>query len=337
MKQERVRVAVDLLGGDHAPETVVDGVLLAVAADSAVDPILVGPPDVAAQLTTVRGCSDRFDVVPATQVVEMHEHPARAMRAKGDATVRVAARLVADGGADAVVSAGSTGATMAAALFTLGRVSGVTRPPLAVVLAGAKHPVVLLDVGSTVEAEPGLLTQYALAGTSYARVRLGLPKPRVGLLSVGREDGKGDGVRKEAYDAIGAALADLPAEFVGNVEGDDVPLGGPADVVVTDGLTGNVLLKGLEGMIARIAHGLRDHAGDDTAMQRALAEATAPFNPDVVGGAMLLGVGGVVVVGHGASSAQAVAACIGSAAQAVRDGLVEQVTGDLAEMAMAQR
>src|SRR4051794_19175761 len=334
MTQPRVRVAVDLLGGDAAPDVVVDGALLAAEADASIEPVLVGPPDVAAALLETRDCAERFDIVPASQVVAMDEHPARAVRAKRDATVRVAARLVSEGTADAMVSAGSTGATMAAAMFTLGRLPGMTRPPLAVVVAASEHPVVLLDIGSTVEAGPDLLAQFALAGTAYARVRLGLDMPRVGLLSVGREDGKGDDVRKEAYDAIDAVLDGLPAQFVGNVEGSDVPLGGPADVVVTDGLTGNVLLKGLEGMVARIAHGLDEVTDADDTVRSALAQASAPFDADEVGGAILLGVDGVAVVGHGGSSARAIEACVHTAARAVRDGLVGHVgaaLGDLVE------
>jgi glycerol-3-phosphate acyltransferase PlsX len=303
MSAEPVRIAVDLLGGDHAPGVVVDGAIQAADADPQVLPVLVGPPDVAASLLADRGADGRFPVVAASQVVAMDEHPARAVRAKRDATVRVAARLVRDGEAAALVSAGSTGATMAAALFTFGRLAGVTRPPLAVVVAALEHPVVLLDTGATVEADANLLAQFAVAGAAYARVRFGLAQPRVGLLSVGAENCKGDPVRKEAHDAIAAVLADLPAEFVGNVEGGDVPLGGPADVVVTDGFTGNVLLKGLEGMLARIA--------GDSELRRAAGD----LDPDSTGGGVLLGVDGVAVVGHGASSARAIASCIHLAAQ----------------------
>jgi glycerol-3-phosphate acyltransferase PlsX len=329
---DRVRVAVDLLGGDHAPDVVVDGALRA-ADDPSIAPVLVGPPELANQLLDARGAAGRLDVVAASQVVAMDEHPARAVRAKRDSTVRVAARLVHDGSADAMFSAGSTGAAMAAALFTLGRLTGVTRPPLAVVMAASEHPVVLLDVGATVEAGADLLAQFALIGTAYARVHLGLSEPRVGLLSVGTEQTKGDDVRKDAFDAIDAVLDGLPARFVGNVEGSDVALGGPADVVVTDGLTGNVLIKGMEGMLACIAAGI----GDNDVVLRAFAQATAPFDPDTAGGAILLGVNGVAVIGHGASSACAVASCISAAARAVTDGVVPQVATALADLVARRR
>ena len=236
------RVALDLLGGDRAPEQVVDGALLVADTQPDVDVVLVGPPETAARLLAERGAAGRLEVVPATQVVDMHEDPARGVRAKRDATVRVCARLVRDGQADAMVSVGSTGAALAAALFTLGRLRGMSRPALAIVVPAKAGPLVFLDGGATTEATPALLGQFALAGAAFATVRLGLARPRVGLLSVGEEPGKGDLLRKEAFDVLSA----LPIDFVGNVEGRDVPFGGAADVVVTDGFTGNVLVKGLE-------------------------------------------------------------------------------------------
>jgi glycerol-3-phosphate acyltransferase PlsX len=223
----------------------------------------------------------------------------------------VAARLVRDGDADATVSAGSTGAALAAALFTLGRLPGVTRPALAVVVPARNGPVVLLDAGANPDAGADLLTQFALSGAAYATTALGLERPRVGLLSNGAEPGKGDALRKQAYDLIAA----LPVDFAGNVEGHDIALGGRADVVVTDGFTGNVALKAIEG---------------------ALALAGAPA-ADREGGALLLGVDGVAVVGHGASSPRAVAACVGMAADAVRTGLVPALRTVLADLVHRRR
>lgn len=332
------RVALDLLGGDDAPASVVDGALLAVDRDPLLEVVLVGPTDVAARQLAARGAEGRFRVVPASQVVGMEEDPARGVRAKRDATVRVAARLVRDGGpdgADAMVSVGSTGAALAAGLFTLGRLRGVSRPGLAVVIPALAGPLVLLDAGAMPDAGPDLLVQHALAGAAFAEVRLGLSSPRVGLLSNGEEVGKGDLLRKAAYDA----LATLPLDFVGNVEGSDVPRGGRADVVVTDGFTGNVLLKGLEGAASMLAE-LMTTAMEGSAERRAAAdvllpvlrEATAHTSPDALGGGVLLGVGGVVVVGHGASSPQAVASCLAVAAQAARERLVPRVGAALADL-----
>lgn len=256
----------------------------------------------------------------------MDEDPARAVRAKRDATVRVAARLVRDGAAHATVSVGSSGAAMAAAVFTLGRLPGVTRPPLAVAVPTPHGPVVLCDAGATVEATPDLLLQFALAGGVYAAALLGRT-PRIGLLNVGAEPGKGDPLRKAAETLLRDALAD-PVEtrldFVGNVEGHDLPLGGRADVVVCDGFSGNVLLKGVEGTYAR----LRDPGGP--------APDDAP-GVDTVGGALLLGVPGVCVVGHGASGPRAVAACVALAAGTVRTGVVTEVERSLAGLVRRRR
>ncbi len=264
----------------------------------------------------------------------MDEDPARAVRVKRDATVRVAARLVRDGEADAVVSVGSTGAALAAAVFTLGRLRGVSRPPLAAVVPSKAGPLVFLDVGASTDATPELLAQFALAGAAFATVRLGLPSPRVGLLSIGEEPGKGDELRKAAYDA----LAGLPVDFVGNVEGRDVPHGGRADVVVTDGFTGNVLAKGLEGAATMLASVLVEALSDRPELLPLLAAATDHMSPEVLGGAVLLGVKGVVVVGHGASTPQGVASCVRTAVQAVREGLVDSIgtaLGDLLDRSRA--
>ena len=330
------RVALDLLGGDHAPESVVDGALLyASQASSGVELLLVGPVELAERLLAERGAAGRFALVPASQVVGMDEDPARAVRAKRDATVRVAARLVRDGRADALVSVGSTGAALAAAVFTLGRLRGVSRPPLAAVVPAQAGPLVFLDVGASTEATPALLAQFALAGAAFASVRLGLAAPRVGLLSIGEEPGKGDELRKAAYDALSA----LPIRFVGNVEGRDVPYGGRADVVVTDGFTGNVLAKGLEGAAAMLTEVLHDamtatpeRARAAEALLPALTGATAHMSPEVLGGAVLLGVDGVVVVGHGASTPQGVASCLRTAVQAVEEGLVPRIAASLSEL-----
>jgi glycerol-3-phosphate acyltransferase PlsX len=190
-------------------------------------------------------------------------------------------------------------------------------------------------VGATTDATPEMLAQFALAGAAFASVRLGIAAPRVGLLSVGEEPGKGDDLRKAAYDALVA----LPLDFVGNVEGRDVPHGGRADVVVTDGFTGNVLAKGLEGAATMLSEALLaamtstpERTQAAKALLPALAEATAHMSPEKLGGAVLLGVDGVVVVGHGASSPEGVASCVGTAAQAVREGLVPRIASALSDL-----
>ena len=329
------RVALDLLGGDQAPTSIVDGALLVAANSPEVEVVLVGPVDLAQALLAERGATGRFRLVAASQVVGMDEDPAKAVRAKRDATVRVAARLVRDGEADAMVSVGSTGAALAAAVFTLGRLRGMSRPALAAIIPAAAGPLVFLDAGANTEATPEMLAQFALAGVALAQVRLGIQDPRVGLLSIGEEPGKGDELRKRAY----AALSALPIEFVGNVEGKDVPHGGRADVVVTDGFTGNVLAKGLEGAASMLTSVLSE-ALTATPERRAaakellpaLGEATAHLNPEALGGAVLLGVGGVVVVGHGASTPRGVESCIRVAVQAVREALLPRITEALSDL-----
>jgi glycerol-3-phosphate acyltransferase PlsX len=303
---------------------VVDGAL---AVDRpGVEVVLVGPVDLAQRLLAARGAAGRFEVVPASSAVGMDEDPVRAVRARPDTTVSVCARLVRDGAVDAMVSIGATGATLAAAVLTLGRLPGVARPPLAVVVPALAGPLVLLDSGATVAATPALLGQYALAGSAYATVVLGIDAPRVGLLTNGEEPGKGDPLRRDAA----GVLAGLPVRFVGSVEGRDVPCGGVADVVVTDGFTGNVLLKGLEGAARMLGEVLAARLGRDAPhLLPVVADATAHLQPEVLGGGMLLGVRGVVVVGHGASGPQAVARCVVEAAQAAEQSLVPRLADAL--------
>ncbi len=295
-----MRVALDLLGGDHAPDAVIDGALLAVDRDPAVEVVLVGPPDLAAARLAARGRagSVALPVVAATESVAMDEDPARGVRAKKDATVRTIHKLVRDGQADAAVSVGPTGAVLAGAVLTLGRIS--SRPAVAVVVPTPHGPVVLLDAGATSESTPEQLVSHAVLGTAYAEA-LGVVAPRVGLLNVGTEPGKGDQLRKDAH----RLLEQAPVRFVGNVEGHDVPRGGPADVVVTDGFTGNVLLKAVEGASTQ----------------------------ELPRSALLLGVDGITVVGHGASDAEDVAACIAHAARLAGEGLLERLRASLEAVA----
>jgi len=323
-----VRVAVDLLGGDSAPDAVVAGVVVALRRDSRLAISLVGPPGVCrAGLTDAGDVAERVIVVPAGQVVDMGEDSVFGVRGKSDATVRLATDLLSDGIADAMVSIGSTGATVASSIFGLGLFPGLTRPALAVTLPAATGRVVLLDVGANVVPAAPILAQHALVGAAYAQGRSAPAQPRVGLLTIGAEAGKGDGVRR----ASSALLRRLPIHFVGNVEGDDVLRGGVADVVVTDGFTGNVLLKGMEGTYALLAGLLAENLhGDSGQLRAAFEQATAHVHPDRVAGAILLGVEGVVVVGHGASSPAAVAACIGQAAAAVRQGVLPALRATLA-------
>jgi len=293
---ETTRIAVDLLGGDNAPAVVVDGALLALDADPDIQLHLVGPWEVADEVLAVRPGRCTVDAVPAA--VGMADAPSRAVR--HPTTVRAAVAAVAEGRAHALVSAGMSGAVVTAAALGLGRLPGVRKPALAALLPAQANPVVLLDVGASPELSASVLLQHASLGAAYATRVLGLRVPRIALLSIGTEPGKGDRARRAADEAL---RANQPPGYVGLVEGGDVPLGGPADVVVTDGFTGNVLLKGVEGAFA-------------------LAGGVAPPRR-VPRAAALLGIAGTVVVCHGAAAGTDLASGIALAARLHRNNLVE--------------
>jgi glycerol-3-phosphate acyltransferase PlsX len=292
---DTARIAVDLLGGDDAPAVVVDGALQACTADPDVFLLLVGPAGVAGEVLAALEPSDRHrvSVCAVDGAVGMADPPSRGVR--DGTSVQAAVAAVADGRADAMVSAGASGAAITAAVHGLGRLPGVRRPALAATLPAPAGPVVLLDVGASPDPGSAALVQHAWLGAAYARVVHNLPTPRVGLLSIGAEPGKGDRARR----TVAVALTGMPG-YVGMVEGYDVPLGGPADVVVTDGFTGNVLLKGIEAAYAL--------AGGPPPGGRAPRAAA------------LLGIAGTVVVCHGNSTGADLASGIALAAHLHRIG-----------------
>jgi glycerol-3-phosphate acyltransferase PlsX len=291
-------VAVDALGGDKAPAEIVEGAKQAVAAGIPI--LLVGPADLA----------DRGDLPlhVATEFIDMHEDPASSVRNKKDSTLVVSADLVRDGIASAMISAGNTGATMASALLRMGRIKGVKRPAIATPIpVPGSTPTVMLDAGANAEVEAEWMTQFAVMGSVYANARYGIERPRVGLLSIGEEPGKGDTLRKKSFELL-SAMSDI--NFIGNVEGRDI-MTPDVDVVVTDGFTGNVALKTLEGTMRMIVKELfasigqpqyKEHAD---ALMPALLDLYSKFDPDSTGGAILLGVDGVCIISHGSSSARA--------------------------------
>jgi phosphate acyltransferase len=320
-------VAVDAMGGDHAPATIVSGAL--VAAASGVPVVLVGPADLA----------DRVDIgdlplIVASEVIEMDDDPAQGVRRKKDSTLVRAAEAVRDGNASAMISAGNTGATMASALLRMGRIKGVNRPAIATPIpVPGTTPTVLLDAGANAEVQPDWLVQFAQMGSVYARQRFGIDRPRVGLLSIGEEPGKGDTLRKETYPLLEAAPG---IHFIGNVEGRDI-MSDRVDVVVTDGFTGNVVLKTLEGGMKAAIGGLmaafaseehyRPHAD---ALLPALLPLYESLDPETYGGAVLLGVDGVCIIAHGSSSERAIVNGIQVAREMVEDGMVDQLRAAIA-------
>ena len=291
-------VAVDALGGDKAPAEIVAGAKQAAA--EGIPVLLVGPAD----LQDI----GELPLHVATEFIDMHEDPASSVRNKKDSTLVVSAELVRDGKASAMISAGNTGATMASALLRMGRIKGVKRPAIATPIpVPGSTPTVMLDAGANAEVEAAWMTQFALMGTVYARARFGIDKPRVGLLSIGEEPGKGDTLRKETFELLSVASG---INFIGNVEGRDI-MTPDVDVVVTDGFTGNVALKTLEGTKRMIVKELFASIGEPQykehteALMPALLNLYAKFDPDSTGGAILLGVDGVCIISHGSSSARA--------------------------------
>ena len=318
-----VRVALDMLGGDGAPEVVADAV--AILGDD-IDLLLVGPTDLTITLLRQRGVQDPPPIVHTDIGVPMDADPLAALRTHPQASVLLAAAAVRDGDADAWVSVGHTGAAVAAAALVLGRTPHMTRPALAVVLPALHGPVVILDAGATLDVTPDVLLQYAVAGSTYART-IGIADPRVGLLSIGTEPGKGDPLRRVGYEVMAAALPAHGVSFAGLVEGYEAASGRIANVIVTDGFTGNVLLKAIEGAVAWSAVRMGDAYGDR-------APALAVMHDTAVGdfaGGMLLGVGGVTVIGHGAATPEHVASCVRLAAKSVRGGLAEQLRQEVAD------
>jgi len=317
-------VAVDAMGGDDAPGPVLAGAHRAAAAGIPV--VLVGPADLEGR-TSEGGLT--LDLIEASEVIGMHDDPAQGVRRKKDSTLVRAAEAVRDQRASAMLSAGNTGATMAAALLRMGRISGVKRPAVAtpIPVPGAT-PTILLDAGANAEVQPDWLVQFALMGSVYAQQRFGIESPRVGLLSIGEEPGKGDTLRKEAYELLGAASH---LNFVGNVEGRDVTTA-DLDVCVTDGFTGNVVLKALEGGMRMIvgsilaAFAAEDHYKPHAdALMPALMGLYGELNPDTYGGAVLLGVDGVCIISHGSSGADAIANGIGVARDMVEHDMVGEI------------
>jgi glycerol-3-phosphate acyltransferase PlsX len=303
------RIAVDVMGGDDAPRPIVDGAVSA-ARHLGVPVCLVGRGDaVRTELARHADASSLpLELVDAPDVIGMAESPAATLRRKPGASIRVAVDLVASGRATAVFSAGSTGATVMAAYGGLGLLPGVERPALAATIPTSKKPAVLLDAGANVECRPAHLLQFAVMGTVYAQVALGLDQPRVGLLSIGEEETKGTELIREAH----RLLKTSSLHFVGNIEGRDV-YSGVADVIVCDGFTGNVALKISEGLVDTVEHLLGDELQATFSTRvgyllslRAFRRFRRRVDYSEYGGAPLLGVNGLCIVGHGRSSARAV-------------------------------
>jgi glycerol-3-phosphate acyltransferase PlsX len=325
-------VAVDAMGGDLAPGEIVEGARRA-ADRHGIGIVLVGPPDLV-------GDTQGLELVACTEVIGMDEDPAGGVRRKKDSSLVRAAELVRDGKAAAMVSAGNTGATMAAALLRMGRLPGVVRPCIATPLPRlGTTPAVLVDAGANAECTPAMLVQFAQMAAAYVSARFGTATPSVGLLSIGEEPTKGTPLVKETHGLLVEAAkasgtgagGDGGFEFIGNLDGRDL-LPSPADVIVTDGFTGNVALKALEGSLRFLFDTLLGVFGTDEATTEAAAvllphllPVAAQFEPENTGGAMLLGTDGVCVISHGSSNATAMMNAVLVAHESATRGLADHV------------
>ncbi len=325
-----MRIAVDAMGGDYAPEEIIKGTIMAATVSPDVQLILVGQKE-RIQTSLTDTLPKNVSLYEASEVIEMDEHPANAVRKKKDSSIVVATRLVKQAEADAVVSAGSTGAQMAAGLLGLGRIKGIERPAIATILPTPEGGKLLLDVGANMDASPEQLCQYALMGSIYATKILGISNPRVGLLNVGSEEGKGNELTQKAYPLLKAS----PVNFIGNVEGRDVPYG-RADVVVCEGFAGNILLKTAEGLAGVLFEQIKEKITSNMvrklgalAIKPGLKEIAQMMDYAEYGGAPLLGVNGISIICHGSSKAKAILNAIRVARECVQARLIEQIREDL--------
>ncbi len=332
-----VRIAVDAMGGDHAPEEVVSGAIQAASA-LGVEIALVGP---AARLTSLlrahHARHPSLEVIDAPEVIEMHESPAMAVRRKRRSSIHLMLQQLREGKAAAAVSAGNTGAAMGAALLTLGRIPAIDRPAIAAILPTLRQtPAILLDVGANVDCKPKHLLQFGVMGHVYAHRVLGIPSPRVAILSNGEEATKGNEVTIRAADLLrGSGL-----NFIGNVEGHDF-FTGLADVVVCDGFVGNVVLKFIEGLALALRQVVRNElvgVGGKliglylTPLRRRGMNLWHRMDYREYGGAPLLGVNGIVIIAHGSSNALAIRNAIRVAAEAAERRIVEPIAAEMVEI-----
>lgn len=334
----RYRIAVDAMGGDHAPHEIVHGAVLA-AAEFPVDILLVGRTEEVARELATFSTKDHLTIVDAREVVEMNDTALSPLRRKRNSSVRVCANLVSEGKADAFLSAGNTGATWTTARMVMGMIEGVSRPALAAVLPSIHGHTILLDVGANVDSKPQQLREFAVMGHFYSQMLFELEHPRVGLLSIGEEEGKGNELTRETF----RVLKETGLNFIGNVEGHDI-YNGNADVVVCDGFIGNVVLKASESLAAMVSSAIREEL--ETSVVRKVGAALAHgafqelrrrFDYAERGGAPLLGVRGGCIVCHGSSNAKAIKNAIRMAAEFVEKRINEKIRVKISDLHSRER
>ena len=324
-------IALDAMGGDHAPAAIVAGALLA-RRELGIEIALIGDRQIVeAELARDGVTPSGIEVVHAAEAITMEEHPAQAVRVKRDASINVAMDLVKRGVAGACVSAGNTGAVMASALMTLGRIHGIERPALGTLAPYTPSGVLVLDVGANADVKPNYMVQFAHMGSLYAERVLGISNPRVGLLNIGAEETKGSELVQDVFER----LQKSGLNFVGNIEGGEVHKG-TVDVVVTDGFTGNVAVKVTEGVADFIFRELRttiysklQYKLAATILRPALLKMREKMDPGTYGGVPLLGVNGVVTIAHGNSDARAIRNALRFASEGVSSGMLEAIRSTL--------
>lgn len=331
-----MRIIIDAMGGDKAPEEIVKGAVMA-RRQLGVDVTLVGRREDVEACLKKEGCND-IDVADAREVITMEDEPSTATRRKKDSSMAVALNLLRDGAGDAVVSAGSTGALLTGATLTVKRIRGIRRAALAPVLPAGEHGVMLIDCGANVECTAEYLLQFAFMGSFYARKLMGCEKPRVGLLNVGTEDTKGGQLQHQTFALLKKAHEEGRIQFIGNVEGTGV-FSGDVEVVVSDGFTGNVLLKTTEGVIKYMMTQLKGVFYKNgrnklaaAVLKRDLAAMKKSMDVNEVGGTALVGISKPVIKAHGSSNAASIFAAVRQAVAFVQSGLIEDITENIEYM-----
>lgn len=335
-----MKIAVDAMGGDYAPGVVIEGILLALQEIPGLQLVLVGHQEKLSFYLEKAGLSNhpQVELVHAEQVVEMSDHSTDSIRSKKHSSITVCADLVKAGRADAIVSAGHTGAAVAATKVRLRTLEGVDRPALATAMPAVGGKNILIDVGANTDCTPINLAQFAVMGELYAQLTFGLERPRIGLLSVGGEDVKGNDLTKEVF----KILSSMPINFVGNVEGHDIFHKSTCDVIVCDGFTGNSILKASEGLARATYHWLKEAFTRNPIRQTGAFLAKEAFrdlkkisDSEEFGGAPLLGIRGVCIIGHGASSPKAIKNAIRLADTYLKHGLTDRIVKRINECGIA--
>lgn len=331
-----MKIIVDAMGGDHAPQEIVKGALRA-KDELGVELILVGKEEAVREVLSAEGATDQagIELVDAREIITMEDDPSTATRRKKDSSMAVALNLLKEGRGDAVVSAGSTGALLTGATLTVKRIKGIRRAALAPVLPAGENGVMLIDCGANVECTAEYLLQFAYMGSFYAKKLMGCVEPRVGLLNVGTEDTKGGELQHQAFALLKQASDEGRIRFVGNVEGTGV-FDGSVDVVVTDGFTGNVLLKGVEGVIKYMMKSLKGVFYKSLANKLAagvlkndLTVMKKSMDVNEVGGTALVGISKPVIKAHGSSNAASFFSAIRQAVAFVNSGIIEDITKNI--------